>query len=88
MIEQPKATIDHAGSKFWKLIDKTMHREDGPAIEWAYGGKEWWLHGKRHREDGPAVERADGTKEWWFNGELIYKDTTKEKEQDKNVTPK
>ena len=44
-----------------------LHREDGPAIEWPNGSKEWWQNGKRHREDGPAYERPDGTKEWWYN---------------------
>jgi hypothetical protein len=37
-----------------------LHREDGPAVEWADGRREWWLHGERHREDGPALEWADG----------------------------
>lgn len=23
-----------------------LHREDGPAIEWTDGDKEWWWHGK------------------------------------------
>ena len=39
-----------------------LHREDGPAIEWADGGKEWYINDKLHREDGPAVEYSDGTK--------------------------
>jgi len=39
-----------------------LHREDGPAIEWADGSKEWWINEKLHREDGPAIEWADGTK--------------------------
>jgi len=53
---------------FWRLNDK-LHREDGPAIEWADGTKKWCRNGQKHREDGPAVERADGYKEWWLNGE-------------------
>jgi len=48
------------------LNDK-LHREDGPAIEYANGTKEWYKNGKLHREDGPAVECADGTKEWHKN---------------------
>jgi len=31
-----------------------LHREDGPAIEWADGVKEWYWAGQRHREDGIA----------------------------------
>lgn len=45
-----------------------LHREDGPAIEYPDGGKEWWVNGKLHREDGPAIEWSDGHKEWWVNG--------------------
>jgi len=60
-----------------------LHREDGPAIEWADGGKSWWLNGKRHREDGPAMDLSNH-KEWWINGvlytesEFLAKTTTKE----------
>ena len=34
------------GSKYWYLNDK-LHREDGPAIEYASGHKEWYLNGKQ-----------------------------------------
>ena len=51
----------------WRLNGK-LHREDGPAIEWASGTKEWYLNGKRHREDGPAVEYIDGSKKYWIDG--------------------
>jgi len=27
---------------------KDIHREDGPAIIWSNGDKEWWLNGKRY----------------------------------------
>ena len=33
------------GDKFWYLNDE-LHREDGPAIEWADGSKSWYLNGK------------------------------------------
>ncbi|MDE1834530.1 MAG: hypothetical protein KGH64_04285, partial [Candidatus Micrarchaeota archaeon] len=46
-----------------------LHRANGPAIEYANGGKEWYLNGKRHRTDGPAVEYADGYKAWYLNGQ-------------------
>jgi hypothetical protein len=60
------------GAKAWFLNGK-LHREYGPAREWASGSKGWYLNGKQHRVDGPAYERADGTKEWWLNGEFSYK---------------
>ena len=62
--------INEFGSKFYHK-DKEMeifHREDGPAIEYADGDKEWYLNGKRHREDGPAIEYSDGYKAWYLNG--------------------
>jgi hypothetical protein len=51
-----------------------LHREDGPAIEWANGRKEWYLDGKCHREDGPAVEWANGDKQWYRNGKCHRED--------------
>ena len=54
------------GTKEWYLNGK-LHREDGPAIEYANGSKAWWLNGKLHREDGPAIERASGNKTWFLN---------------------
>lgn len=47
-----------------------LHRDDGPAIEWENGDKEWWLNGHKHRLDGPAVEWANGQVEWWVHGSL------------------
>jgi hypothetical protein len=45
-----------------------IHREDGPATEYADGSKYWYKEDKLHREDGPAVEYPSGTKEWWLEG--------------------
>ena len=67
---------DEFGDKFY-YSDREMtilHREDGPAIEWADGGKEWLLNGKLHREDGPAIEWSCGRKEWYLNGKLHRED--------------
>ena len=55
-------------------LNHNLHREDGPAIEYADGGKEWYLNGKLHREDGPAVELADGSKVWTLNGKRHRED--------------
>ena len=48
-------TVNDDGNKEWR-VDGVLHREDGPAVEYANGDKEWYFNGKRHREDGPAVE--------------------------------
>jgi hypothetical protein len=57
----------YANRTEWSLNGK-LHREDGPAIEWADGTKYWYLNGKLHREDGPAIECPNGTKSWYLNG--------------------
>jgi len=38
-----------SGTKEWHL-NGVLHREDGPAIEWNDGEKEWWLNNKRFSE--------------------------------------
>jgi len=51
-------------------LNGKLHREDGPAIEYADGDKEWYLYGLLHREDGPSQEYFGGTKLWYFKGKL------------------
>jgi hypothetical protein len=51
-----------------------LHREDGPAIEYANGTKRWYLNDKLHREDGPAIEYANGDKHWYLDNELHRED--------------
>lgn len=58
------------GDKEWRLTGK-LHREDGPAVEYADGTKVWYLNGKLHREDGPAVEHVDESKYWYLNGKEL-----------------
>jgi len=66
--------IDEEGTFWYKEGTKILHREDGPAVEYADGSKYWWLNGERHREDGPAIEWADGSKYWWLNGKRHRED--------------
>jgi len=80
--------VDVDGSKSWWLNDK-LHREDGPAIEYASGSKFWWLNDKLHREDGPAIECADGYKAWYLNGKcLTEKEFIKRTSKTKELTVK
>jgi len=58
------------GDRFWYLNGK-LHREDGPAVEYADGSKYWYLNGKLHREDGPAMELADGSKSWYLDDKRV-----------------
>ena len=65
--------IDKKGTKRYYSDRKmtTLHREDGPAVEWFEGSKYWYIDGKLHREDGPACEWADERRrsnEWYING--------------------
>ena len=61
-----------AGHVFLFLNGK-LHCEDGPAIQWSDGCKEWWINGKRHREDGPALIYCFDCMEWWLFGKKITK---------------
>ena len=65
--------VNEDGYKEWYL-NGNLHREDGPAIEYANGSKKWYLNGNLHREDGPAIEYASGTKSWYLNGKLHRED--------------
>jgi hypothetical protein len=50
------------------------HREDGPAVEFSDGTKEWWINGHCHREDGPAIQYPNGDKDWYINSERHRED--------------
>lgn len=64
------------GNKFWLDHNEgrwtgTYHRVDGPAVIWADGRLEWWLHGKRHCNTGPAVVYPNGALEFWLDGNPV-----------------
>ena len=75
MIEYTVKVNDN-GHKRW-FLNGELHREDGPAIEYANGYKSWYLNGKYHREDGPAIECANGDKAWYLNGEELTEEQHK-----------
>ena len=66
-----KVTVDDYGTKCWYNEQGQRHREDGHAIEWADGAKEWYINVKKLTEaefntrtkscDGRVVE-IDGKK--------------------------
>jgi hypothetical protein len=69
IIENKKEIVIIKETYEWR-IDGKLHREsDLPAIEYAFGGKEWWINGKR-REGEHAIETAKGVKKWFLNGKL------------------
>jgi hypothetical protein len=61
---------DDDGLRVWRNSEGLLHREDGPAVEYANGTRMWYLNNQRHREDGPAVEWVSGTRMWCRNGQL------------------
>ena len=55
---KPVTKTDEHGTTRWYLNDK-LHREDGPAAEYATGGKYWYLNGEEVTEEevmNPAEE--------------------------------
>jgi len=41
----PIMTVLPDGPGEWRVFG-ALHREDGPAVEWSNGDKEWWTNGK------------------------------------------
>ena len=62
------------GTREWKNANGERHREDGPAIEWANGSRNWFINGIAHRVDGPSYEDVNGYSEWWKHGKLVRKE--------------
>jgi hypothetical protein len=62
--------IDVEGNKWWYEADDKLHRDDGPAVEYADGDEEWWQHGELHRDDGPAVVNSSYYTAWVQHDEL------------------
>lgn len=51
-------------NKRWRNADGELHREDGPAVEYADGGREWWVNGEELTETEHAeLSRQTGGKE-------------------------
>ena len=48
--------LNEFGDTFYHNERGDLHREDGPAIEYTDGSKEWCINNLFHRIDGPAVE--------------------------------
>ena len=62
-----KVTVDEDKTTRWYNDKDQPHRLDGPAIEYAHGGKVWYVEGQLHRLDGPAVEYVEGSKRWFVD---------------------
>lgn len=56
---------DQNGTIIYYNSKNKIHRDDGPAVEYANGTKEWARDGRFYRARGPAIEDSDGTKRWY-----------------------
>ena len=70
----------------WYNLEGQLHREDGPAIEFADGYKVWFLNEQCHRDDGPAIEKPNGDKEWYLNGQKLTEEQFNQRTQTTEVT--
>jgi len=52
------------------FVNHKLHRDDGPAVEYADGRKEYCRAGLLHRDKGPAVEHANGYRAYYQAGLL------------------
>lgn len=51
--DKPEKIVTENGVIFYHVTRNyihLLHREDGPAIEYPDGCKEWFINGKRHRK--------------------------------------
>lgn len=56
-------------TRWYKWGTDDLHRENGPAVEYVDGRREWWVNGRY--KDGLAIEYPDGYKCWYLNNERI-----------------
>ena len=62
-----RVVVDEFGTRYYNTRGQ-LHRDEGPAIEWIDGGKEWYQNGQTHRIGGPAIEWSDSTASWCLFG--------------------
>jgi hypothetical protein len=69
---RPPDKIDHNGTQYWYKTGTTiLHNEEGPALIFTGGTKEYYLDGKRDRKDGlPTVTTSDKREEYHVKGKL------------------
>ena len=69
MIEVEKNT-EHNQTLYYIKGTEILHREDGPAVIYKDGRKEWYMNGQLHRVGGPAIETEYGSKFWIFYNKI------------------
>ena len=66
--------IDANGNQVWSNSGGKLHREDGPAVIWAFGAKEWYVDGKRKIKNSTFQKAAKLTDEDMLMITLKYGD--------------
>ena len=61
------------GTKEWRNEAGELHREKGPAIEYADEGYQYYRNGQLHREDGPA-EYLAGNRQAYYRDGLLHRE--------------
>ena len=70
--------VDDDGNKLWHL-NGNLHREDGPALEWADGSKEWYLNGVEYTEADWCKQTQKKVKKVTCVGKVVEVDGVKYK---------
>lgn len=60
--------VEYSNGDLLYVLNRKLHRIDGPAVEYTDGYKAWYLNGELHRIDGPAIETQYGDQHWYKHG--------------------
>jgi hypothetical protein len=62
------------GKDKYHYVNGLLHREDGPAIEFASGALHWYSNDKIHRVGSPAIINPNGYAAWYIDGKRHRED--------------
>jgi hypothetical protein len=71
--EEYTVRVYHNGGIRWFDKEMKLHRENGPAVEWDNGYKEYYKHGILHNLNGFARIFGGGTGEYYIEGKSYSK---------------
>ena len=57
--------VDMRGTRWYYNSANQLHRDEGPAVEYADGTKLWYQNGQLQRTDGPAIINRRRDKYWY-----------------------
>ena len=73
-----KAKYGRMGIKRFYDKEGRLHNENGPAVIYPNGRKNYYRHGKRHRLDGPAQTAPPNWRvdKWYIDDKFYPEDST------------